>query len=336
VKTSSTTNTSSALDYSSFGMGMVGRNWQAGSEYRFGYNGMENDDETYGNDNVLHFGARIYDNRLGRWMSVDKLAGKHAGISPYAFVNNNPVIYVDMDGNDYELYENHEDHTIIIKATYYYLQDDIESKQSINQAIIAIERQINGKYIYEVKQADGTIIEYDVKIELLSLPTDNLAWSGTYGPDYLPGTDKINFTKDYFGLNTFDIVPDEEVENDCGSEGTITYGCTTHGGNIQIGDKKPEFSTALHELGHSFGLHHMSFGIMQKLGDAAKSGIFRLPEFTLEGVQQILANANLGTPPAEIDGGVLSTEPQEPAAEFNIVVKGEAPVDFESGKVKIK
>ncbi|MBL0095414.1 MAG: hypothetical protein IPP46_02170 [Bacteroidetes bacterium] len=87
--------------------------------YRFGFNGKEKDDEVKGVGNSLDFGARIYDSRLGRWLSVDPLHKKYPNISPYVFCANNPIIYIDKDGRDYELIVNSKDKTIVIKATYY-------------------------------------------------------------------------------------------------------------------------------------------------------------------------------------------------------------------------
>jgi len=83
-----------------FGMVMPGRNWNAASagEYRFGFNGKENDDEVKGDDNSLNFGARIYDSRIGRWLSVDIESGQFPSFSPYNFCINNPNIFVDNDG----------------------------------------------------------------------------------------------------------------------------------------------------------------------------------------------------------------------------------------------
>jgi len=69
-------------------------------EYRFAFNGMEQDDEVKGEGNSYDFGARIYDSRLGRWMSTDPHQTNYAGLSSYNFVANNPIIYVDMDGKD--------------------------------------------------------------------------------------------------------------------------------------------------------------------------------------------------------------------------------------------
>ena len=44
------------------------------------------------------FGARMYDARLGIFISVDPLAHKMPGWSPYAAFNNNPILNIDNDG----------------------------------------------------------------------------------------------------------------------------------------------------------------------------------------------------------------------------------------------
>ncbi|NBG66001.1 RHS repeat-associated core domain-containing protein [Acidiluteibacter ferrifornacis] len=69
-----------------------------GAAYRYGFNGMERDDEMKGSGNSYDFGARIYDPRLGRWMSLDPLFSVQPGFSPYVGFNNNPLIFVDPDG----------------------------------------------------------------------------------------------------------------------------------------------------------------------------------------------------------------------------------------------
>jgi len=67
-------------------------------EYRYGFNGMEKDDELNGEGNSLDFGARIYDSRLGRWMSVDPLAHTYPSLTPYHGIGNNPILFKDIDG----------------------------------------------------------------------------------------------------------------------------------------------------------------------------------------------------------------------------------------------
>jgi len=89
----------SQRDYYPFGSPMPGRSFTS-SNYQFGFNGMEQDDEVKGSGNSYDFGARIYDPRLGRWLSLDPLAKKYPGWSPYNFSLNNPVFYYDIDGRD--------------------------------------------------------------------------------------------------------------------------------------------------------------------------------------------------------------------------------------------
>jgi RHS repeat-associated protein len=73
---------------------------KARREYRYGFNGMERDDEVKGSGNSYDFGARIYDSRLGRFLSLDPHAASYPSIAPYVFVANNPLIYIDPDGKD--------------------------------------------------------------------------------------------------------------------------------------------------------------------------------------------------------------------------------------------
>lgn len=82
----------SQADYYPFGMLMPGRITGA-NEYRYGYQGQfaEKDEETGYNQ----FEARLYDSRLGRWLTTDP-AGQF--YSPYLGMGNNCPNVIDMDG----------------------------------------------------------------------------------------------------------------------------------------------------------------------------------------------------------------------------------------------
>jgi len=58
------------------------------------FSGKELDDET----GLYYFGARYYDPRTSIWQSVDPLAEKTGGWSPYNYGFNNPLKMVDPDG----------------------------------------------------------------------------------------------------------------------------------------------------------------------------------------------------------------------------------------------
>lgn len=44
---------------------------------------------------------RIYDSRLGRFLSVDPLTAKYPELTPYQFASNRPIDGVDLDGNEW-------------------------------------------------------------------------------------------------------------------------------------------------------------------------------------------------------------------------------------------
>ncbi len=83
-------------DYYAFGMQMPGRKSSGG--YRYGFNGKENDNEVKGEGNQQDYGMRIYDGRIGKFLSVDPLAKKYPYWTPYQFAGNMPIKYIDLDG----------------------------------------------------------------------------------------------------------------------------------------------------------------------------------------------------------------------------------------------
>src|SRR5215218_8453250 len=52
------------------------------SVYRYGFNGKENDPEIKGEGNQQDYGMRIYDPRLGKFLSVDPLGKKYPWYTP--------------------------------------------------------------------------------------------------------------------------------------------------------------------------------------------------------------------------------------------------------------
>jgi RHS repeat-associated protein len=85
--------TLSAQDYYAFGSTMVGRSYTSTS-YRYSYNGKEKDSET----ELQDYGMRIYNERLGRFLSVDLLSMEYPHLTPYQFASNTPIQAIDLDG----------------------------------------------------------------------------------------------------------------------------------------------------------------------------------------------------------------------------------------------
>jgi RHS repeat-associated protein len=71
--------------------------------YRFGFNGMEKDNEVKGIGNTIDMGDRWLDTRLGRTPKTDLHKSKYPFISPYTYAANSPIAFHDPDGKDYRL-----------------------------------------------------------------------------------------------------------------------------------------------------------------------------------------------------------------------------------------
>ena len=81
------------LEYVPFGEVFIDeRNGTWNTPYRF--NGKEQDEET----GLYYYGARCYDSKTSVWLSVDPLAEKYPGFSPYVYCANNPIVLVDPNG----------------------------------------------------------------------------------------------------------------------------------------------------------------------------------------------------------------------------------------------
>ncbi len=90
----------SSLTGTGIAMQMPGRNYSS-TNYRYGFNGKESDNDVSGGGNQYDYGFRIYNPRLGRFLSVDPLTNKYPELTPYQFASNSPIDGVDLDGLEY-------------------------------------------------------------------------------------------------------------------------------------------------------------------------------------------------------------------------------------------
>ncbi len=131
----------SANDYYPGGMGMPGRKYSiANTNYRYGFNGKENDNEAKGDGNQQDYGMRIYDPRLVRFLSVDPITKKYPELTPYQFASNRTIDGIDLDGLEYatfHIYVNFKSgYVTSIKTVTDY---DLKSKSSMGPGV---------KYVY--------------------------------------------------------------------------------------------------------------------------------------------------------------------------------------------
>jgi len=85
--------------YDPWGLELTGLGFQAGglNENRYLYNGKELIE-----DNGLQYydyGQRMYDPALGRFNRIDRFSEKYGSLSPYQYGANNPILYIDVNGD---------------------------------------------------------------------------------------------------------------------------------------------------------------------------------------------------------------------------------------------
>lgn len=151
------------------------RHGSSGSDnYRYGFNGKENDLELKGDGNSYDFGARMYDSRIGRWFAPDPLEKEFSYVSTYVYALNNPLNVIDSDGNKpYPVFER-------------YIQTAINRLPKI-----AAINQYNTLAFSAYGNNDGYEIDgsrYETK-----LPYNGKYLKPKSGVDYIVGTSELNF-----------------------------------------------------------------------------------------------------------------------------------------------
>ncbi|MDH6353690.1 RHS repeat-associated protein [Dysgonomonas sp. PH5-45] len=85
-----------SIQYTAFGEVFIEERYNNTWKTPFLFNAKELDEET----GLYYYGARYYDPHTSLWLSVDPLAEKYPGMSPYAYCANNPLKFVDPTGED--------------------------------------------------------------------------------------------------------------------------------------------------------------------------------------------------------------------------------------------
>jgi len=144
-----------ANDYYPFGSLEPGRTYAATSagNYRYGFNGKENDNEVKGLGDQIDYGKRIYDPRVGRFLSLDPYYKKYPELTPYQFASNTPLQAVDLDGLEKYIihYRPHDGKDNIVKVvtnnSIIYTSISIEEEPVLPAVVQFVKEDKNGNVI---------------------------------------------------------------------------------------------------------------------------------------------------------------------------------------------
>jgi len=242
---------------------MPGRIFNLGG-YRYGFNGKENDNEVKGPGNSIDFGERIYDPRIGKFLSVDASERNYPSISPYAFSFNNPVLYNDPDGNDPIITVKSSNSKLIKGVTVINIVIDVTlkgkivsntSNRNFDGRMTAAQTNINGG---KILSGTGTVnsqemFKFDGKGGTFSKPSKvQINYTINVNVDF-ESTNNIN------GITKGDDVVLFQDNLSKFTTNTKAQGINTHVGVAGAipdtkGRAKRDAHTALHETMHTYGL----------------------------------------------------------------------------------
>jgi RHS repeat-associated protein len=219
-------------DYYPFGM-LVPNRHKAGDDYRYGFNGMENDNELKGEGNSYQFGDYGYDPRMGRRWNIDPLFREYANQSPYSTFNNNPILFKDSTGKSGEVTIDKETKTITIHIKFIFYGDKASLKVS-KAAADEISSAYNSANATHTIDGEVYKVAFEVHYETVSVKEAQKIAKNNKSP-------RINFMR---------------VEQNNKRMGRSFNEIGENNGFLNIDDKIGSSTTGPHEVGHGLGLEH--------------------------------------------------------------------------------
>ncbi len=184
------------------------------SDYRFGFNGKEMDNEVAGTGNQYDYGFRIYNPRIGKFLSVDPLTKDYPNWSPYPFAMNRVIDGIDLDGleefdpNFNNIYKIATDYakTQIKLATKDLLYSAINYAGTLfeqakdnttitTKAIVSYKVTVGARFANEHIEKSGSGFSYDIDFGSVPLAGVNIAIDLVTGDIEYFGKDGSTFSQ---------------------------------------------------------------------------------------------------------------------------------------------
>lgn len=226
--------------------------------YRHTFQGQEKDDEIKGKGNSINYTFRMYDTRLGRFLSIDPLSSKYAHNSPYTFSENRVIDGVEFEGLEYSstvTYDSDNLPVITITISVYVINRS-ENPDITNQAVDKVVKTANSKlknqFGTDIVNREGTKVG-SVQFELKYDGEIHDASDAYYDePQFtLEFKDKIENLPEYTAYGAGETQGSATLDNPVQNE--IEVKVTYNGATRTLTSMA---NTTIHELFHTGGLRH--------------------------------------------------------------------------------
>ena len=232
-------------DYYPFGLTMAGISAKAAGmvKNKKHYNGKEEQREEFSDGSgleLMDYGARMYDNQIGRFTTLDPAGEKIYSDGLYNYANNSPILYTDPTGKIGEPTVNNGVLTIRAKIVSY---GTGATPENVKTFINNLNTQYNNDYhsvtykgvTYECDKLKYEFTDGGIQQDMVSL---KVAMQKNNGNNFDP---QLNFAR---------MEPGAQPMTSVNPDGYATGGNSMLINSDQI---KPGNTTGSHEIGHSFG-----------------------------------------------------------------------------------
>lgn len=188
------------------------------------------------------YGARMYDQQIGRWNSIDPSNENYYDWTPYNYVANNPSLLTDPDGRDWSITMNKDKagnthYSITFTGVIYNSSGKKYNERGFESTI---KRQIEAVFNSKITNENGTTTSSSIDVNLRTVSS----------------LDEINKTDHIIEIVNNDDLPFKEDKKATGRSpigGLRTYINYDDVDEIMSGE---DANTVPHELGHTAGLVH--------------------------------------------------------------------------------
>ncbi|WP_343748981.1 RHS repeat-associated core domain-containing protein [Fluviicola sp.] len=318
-----------AQDYSPFGVTLHKRDLSLTSgsgnvPYRYGFNGMEKDDELKGEGNSYDFGARMYDSRLGRFLSIDPKSSAFPFISSYCYAANSPIVFIDENGEGpiigwhvKSMSRNDETKTYTIEYDLTVSRDfllvNMSSLNLTNAEGLQIAQDIASKwaasdftFLIDSKTAVTEMLDFLIRKQYGHIPKD-YKLEFKVNVDFIAGNVAYQATQDPSNINSSELLIGivDQISHGSGEVGLSLSKdailvqkeyISPSNRTLSSGEELKASNVPSHELGHEDGAGDTYDGPYNGCGIMGKAGnVFNLCEATRRQLAvQLLIRARAG------------------------------------------